>query len=96
MPVYRIHRLRKHARDAFRLSPHTSGRTPLKPKDYEPGEEVDAPTPYAAWALLRGSSCALDVGDVLVAEDGGLFICKYVGFEEAFWVLPAPAAAAPA
>jgi hypothetical protein len=37
---------------------------------------------------LRGAEQALDIGDVLEMEDGSLCVCKYVGFEEARWVLP--------
>jgi hypothetical protein len=38
--------------------------------------------------LLRESEQALEIGDVLETESGGLRICKYVGFEEAEWIVP--------
>ena len=97
MPVYRIHRLKDLPRQQFRWAPHTSGVTVVKPKDYEPkhGEEcttVEAASPYAVWVSLRGSSTPLDIGDILETE-GELRILKYVGFEEACWYVPEPAAA---
>jgi hypothetical protein len=60
----------------------------LKPKDYEPGTEVDAPTHYAAWASLKDSAEPLLPGDVLESQAGELRIFKYVGFEEAQWHVP--------
>ena len=91
MPVYRIHQMKDLPRQQFRWAPHTSGVTVVKPKDYQPGTDVDAPTPYAAWCALRGSDTPLDIGDILEAE-GELRILKYVGFEEARWYVPEPAA----
>ena len=60
----------------------------VKPRDYEPGETVDADSPYAAFFALRDSARPLEVGDLLEAENGSLRICKFVGFEEAHWVQP--------
>jgi hypothetical protein len=54
---------------------------------------VEAASPYAAWVALRGSDTPLDIGDILETE-GELRILKYVGFEEARWYVPEPAAAA--
>ncbi len=65
----------------------------MKPKDYEPSDEVSAENEYAAWALLRTSDSPLSVGDLLELPTGQLRICKYVGFEEARWILPEVAAA---
>jgi hypothetical protein len=103
MPSFRIHRMRETPRQQFRWAPHTCGITSLKPRDYEAAGDVDASGFYAAWMSLRGSGRALDIGDVLESETGELRICKYVGFEEARWVLPeirsgletAPVAAGP-
>ncbi|HYO82638.1 MAG TPA: hypothetical protein VES20_14635 [Bryobacteraceae bacterium] len=76
----------------------------VKPKDYEMASmTVTAATPYDAWTQLKERPEALQPGDVLESEDGQLRICKYVGFEEAQWLLPevrpasvdAPAAEAP-
>ena len=88
MPGYRIHRLKDHLRHQFRYSPHVSGMAGVKPRDYEPGPSIEAPTPYSAYFALRGSEMPLEVGDLLESEDGILCIFKFVGFEEARWVLP--------
>ncbi len=88
MPVYRIHRLKESPRLAFRSAAHPAGLAMLKPKDYETGAEVEAPSPYGAWASLHGTAAALQVGDVLEHPDGSLRVYKYVGFEEARWILP--------
>lgn len=88
MPSYRIHRLRDHLRQAFRSAPHVSGTASIKPRDYTPGDSVEAASPYAAFFALRGGGMPLEVGDLLEAEDGAVRILKFVGFEEARWVLP--------
>jgi hypothetical protein len=88
MPSYRIHRLREFQRRQFRWTPHTSGATLVKIRDYCDGGRVEAAGEYAAWAALAGSDRPLAVGDLLEKEDGALYICKYVGFEEARWVVP--------
>ena len=88
MPAYRIHRLRESQRQQFRWAPHSSGSTGVKARDYQEGGAVEAPGEYAAWTSLRGSDHPLQVGDLLEREDGALYICKYVGFEEARWVVP--------
>jgi hypothetical protein len=99
MASFRIHRMRHSARQSFRWAPHVSGVAQLKPRDYEQDGEVEALNYYDAWAILRGSPRALEVGDALETLAGELRVCKYVGFEEARWVLPEPkpeALAAPA
>lgn len=88
MPVFRIHRMKETTRQQFRWAPHTCGVTSLKPRDFEPAGEVAAQSFYDAWTSLRGSEQALEIGDVLESATGELHICKYVGFEEARWVLP--------
>ena len=88
MPSYRIHRLKEHLHQSFRLAPHVSGTASVKPRDYEPGESVDASTPYAAFFALKDTAGPLLPGDLLEAENGALRIYKFVGFEEAQWVLP--------
>jgi hypothetical protein len=90
MPTYRVFRLKDHLRQQFRWAPHLSGVTAVKPRDYEEAFAVEAPALYAAWRELRGTERALCVGDVLEAESGELRILKYIGFEEARWVLPEP------
>src|SRR5579862_181842 len=88
MASYRVHRLKDHLRQAFRVAPHVSGAAQVKPRDYEPAETIEASSPYAAFFALREAVRPLEVGDMLEAEDGSLRICKFVGFEEAQWVLP--------
>jgi hypothetical protein len=88
MPLFRIHRMKDVPRQHFRWAPHVSGAAIVKPKDYEPSDEVSAESDYAAWALLRNSERPLGVGDLLELTSGQLRICKYVGFEEARWFVP--------
>jgi hypothetical protein len=88
MPTYRIHRMKETPRQSFRWAAHTSGAASVKPRDYEAGASIEAPSPYAAWSQLLNTDDALQVGDLLEEPDGTLRICKYVGFEEARWVLP--------
>jgi hypothetical protein len=95
MPLYRVFRLKDNFRQQFRSSPHLSGVTAVKPKDYEEAFSVDAPTPYAAWHSLRDTETALGPGDLLEAADGELRILKYIGFEGACWVLPEQKVPAP-
>jgi hypothetical protein len=59
----------------------------VKLRDYEAGGTVEAASPYAAFFALKDSPESLDVGDVLEC-DGALRILKFVGFEEAQWVVP--------
>jgi hypothetical protein len=88
MPRYRIHRMKEAERQRFRAAPHSSGATNVKPKDFEPGGEVEASSEYAAWLALRATERPLDIGDILESAPDVLRICKYVGFEEARWILP--------
>jgi hypothetical protein len=88
MPSYRIHRLKGHLHQSFRVAPHVSGSANVKPRDYEPGDLIDAPTPYAAFFALKETTAPLIPGDLLESEGGVLRIYKFVGFEEAQWVLP--------
>lgn len=97
MPAYRIHRLKAHLRQQVRFAPHVSGIATVKPRDYQvpgeaeaPAETVEASSPYAAFFALRDTPAPLDVGDLLEAADGSLRIFKFVGFEEAQWILPEP------
>ena len=86
--VYRIHRIRESARQQFRWALHVSGATEVKPRDYQVNGAVEAASPYAAWAVLKNSEAALRPGDLLEAENGSLRIFKFVGFEEARWIMP--------
>jgi len=87
MATYQIHRLKAHLRQSFRFAPHVSGVSNVKLRDYEAGGTVEAASPYAAFFSLKDSPEALEVGDIL--ETGGaLRILKFVGFEEAQWVVP--------
>ena len=87
--------MRDHARASFRNAPHTSGVAAVKPRDFLPLPEtleekdtIEAASPYAAWHDLLGTDRALIIGDLLETEAGELFLCKYVGFEKAQWVVP--------
>jgi hypothetical protein len=88
MPVYRIHHLKDHLRQSFRHAPHVSGAASVKPRDYTPGDMIEARSPYAAYFELRAGDRPIDPGDLLEAESGELRIFKFVGFEEAHWLLP--------
>ena len=88
MPSYRIHRLKDHLRQQFRFAPHTNGKASVKPKDYEPAGAVEAASPYAAFFAMKDSESPLEVGDLLEDGENRLRIFKFVGFEEAEWVLP--------
>jgi len=88
MQTFLIHRMKEMARASFRTAPHTAGLAQVKPKDYEPGSSVEAASVYGAWADLSRSEQPLEVGDVLESADGSLKIYKYVGFEDARWILP--------
>jgi hypothetical protein len=87
MATYQIHRLKSHLRQQFRYTPHVSGVSNIRPRDYEASGSVEATSPYAAFFQMRDSEMPLEVGDVLDLE-GSLRILKFVGFEEAQWVIP--------
>lgn len=87
MATFRVYRLKDHLRQQFRFAPHVSGTAMIKPRDYEARQEVEAATPYAAFFAMRDSEEPLGVGDVLECG-GSLYIFKFVGFEEARWVVP--------
>lgn len=80
--------MKDNPRQQFRWAPHVSGTANARPKDYEPAGDIEAENEYAAWAALRESETPLLVGDLLEFDSGQLRICKYVGFEEARWVIP--------
>ena len=88
MPAYRIFRMKDHVRQNFRWQPHTSGAANVKPKDFEPAASVESANAYSCWLELKDTQEALKVGDLLESEDGTLRIYKYVGFEDAVWILP--------
>ncbi len=88
MATYRIFRMKEHVRQHFRWAPHTSGVMNAKPRDFEQTGEIEATSPYAAWKVLRETEHPLEVGDLMEAEDSTLLVYKYVGMEEAKWVLP--------
>jgi hypothetical protein len=88
MPSFTIHRLKDAHFQQFRWAPHTTGASQARPKDYAVAGSVEAQSAYAAWFELKESDHPLRVGDILESEDGCLRICKYVGFEEARWIVP--------
>ncbi len=98
MPHYRVHRIQGNAKENFRWAPHTGGLAMVKPKDYEPGEEMEAGNPYEAWQRMAEQGRALHPGDLLEtyirssngdeSGAGDLRIAKYIGFEPAQWFVP--------
>ncbi|MFN0104079.1 MAG: hypothetical protein ACKV2U_18590 [Bryobacteraceae bacterium] len=88
MPTYRIFRMKEQSRLSFRAAPHTSGETAVKLKDYVEAGPVEAVNAYEAWELLRATDRPLEVGDILESELGGIQICKYIGFDDAKWIVP--------
>jgi hypothetical protein len=88
MPTYRIFRMKEQARLSFRAAPHTSGETAVKLKDYLEAESIEAVSTYEAWERLRATESPLEVGDILESELGGIKICKYIGFDDAKWIIP--------
>lgn len=80
--------MKENPRQQFRWAPHTVGATQIKPKDFESGESVEAAGFYDVWNQLKDGEQQLQVGDVLESEAGELRIYKYVGFEQAQWVIP--------
>ena len=88
MASFRIHRMKENPRQQFRWAPHTAGAMQIKPRDFEGGETVEGSGFYDVWTQLKESSQALQIGDVLESQSGELRIYKYVGFEQAQWVIP--------
>ena len=89
MPAFRIFRMKDHVRQSFRWAAHTLGLANVKARDYvEQESALDASSPYAAWMLCKDSDHPLEVGDLLQSDSGALYLYKYVGFEEARWVVP--------
>jgi hypothetical protein len=91
---YRVHRIKDAPKEHFRWTPHTGGLAVVKPKDYEPAEEIESVSPYAVWKMLSGTA-PLRPGDVLESLDDNavgarLEIYKYIGFEPAAWFVPEP------
>ena len=80
--------MKEQARLSFRAAPHTSGETAAKLKDYAEAESIEADNTYEAWESLRATERPLEVGDILESELGAIKICKYVGFEDAKWIIP--------
>ena len=88
MATYRIFRMKEHVRQYFRWAPHTSGVMNAKPRDFEQTGDIEATSPYAAWKALRETDHPLEIGDLMEAEDLTLLVYKYVGMEDAKWLLP--------
>ena len=103
MAAYHVYRMKESASQQFRWAPHVSGPSQIRRKDYDEGAPVEAGNEYAAWQALRDDGNPLRVGDLLETPEGRLRICKYVGFDDATWIVPevktglesAPVAAGP-
>lgn len=80
--------MKEQARTSFRTAPHTSGETAVKLKDFVESGSIEALNSYEAWELMKSAGAPLEIGDVLESELGGLKICKYIGFDDAKWILP--------
>ena len=80
--------MKEQARLSFRAAPHTSGESAVKLKDYLEAGSIEAVNTYEAWELLRATDRPLEVGDILESELGGIKICKYIGFDDAKWIIP--------
>lgn len=98
MPIYRIFRMKDHERQRFRWAPHTSGTTLVKPRDFEENGTFEAPSVYAAWNEMKATETPIDIGDMLAGPGEEMRILKYIGFEEARWLVPEvkPTAESPA
>lgn len=90
MPLFRIRRIKQSAGEAFRWAAHTGGLAVVKERDYDPGEDLDAVSIYAAWKALASSKRPLMAGDLVEDESGKLHILKYIGFDPAQWFIPEP------
>jgi hypothetical protein len=97
MPLYRVLYLKDQAAvDRFRALPPPEGPANIKPKDYVPACEIEAPHEYAAWRMLQGDGAKerdlrpMGVGDVLEAWPGKPRVCRYVGFDDAVWFVFEP------
>src|SRR5690349_15640680 len=88
MPTYRIFRMKEQARLSVRAAPHTIGETDVTSTDYVEAESIESDNAYEAWELLRATEQPLQVGDILESELGSIKICKYIGFDDAKWILP--------
>lgn len=88
MSVLRVFRLRDHLRQGFRNGPHMSGVSQVKPRDYQEDFTMECDSAYTAWATLRGTERAIQIGDLIEINGSDLKIAKFVGFDEARWVLP--------
>lgn len=90
--LYRVHRIKTAPLEHFRWAPHTGGTAIIRAKDYDPGVEIEASSPYDAWKRLAEESESLRPGDLLEALHAGpgptLQIAKYIGFEPAQWYVP--------
>ena len=88
--------MKEQLRESFRFAPHLPAQASVKLKDYELSGQVEATHEYEAWASLRSTDRALQLGDLLETASGELRICKYVGFEPAVWFVPEPPPEKPA
>jgi hypothetical protein len=90
MALFQIHRIKQSPGEVFRWAAHTGGLAIVKERDYERGQDLEAPSIYAAWQALAASEHPLAVGDMLEDQSSKLCILKYIGFEPAQWFVAEP------
>src|SRR6185437_4404270 len=93
--LFRIHRMKETAREAFRWAAHTSGLAIAKPMDYEAACDVEAASAYDAWTQLRSGNSPRYTCDILEDESASLMLAKSVGSAPAQWWTPEPQSAPP-
>ena len=89
MPRYQVFYLRDTQAQRFRNAAPKEKPYSLRIKDYDEGETIEAPTPYALWKQLQEGEGARErpfgVGDVLESDESELLVLNFWGFDEAQW-----------
>ena len=89
MPRYQVFYLRDTQVQRFRNAVPKEKPYHLRIKDYDEGETIEAPTPYALWKQLQEGEGTTErpfgVGDVLESDESELLVLNFWGFDEAQW-----------
>ncbi len=89
MPRYQVFYLRDTQVQKFRNAAPKEKPYSLRIKDYEEGETIEAPTPYALWKQFQEVEGTRErpfaVGDVLESDESELLVLNFWGFDEAQW-----------